>query len=403
MKNRAKIFLPILALLTGLGVAGGLILTRPKLERTEVVARAPLVRVIQVQYSELVLTVKSQGTVRPRVESSLVAQVDGRIDWVSPDFADGGFFKKNQDLVRIEDRDFLLAVSQAEAQVAQAIVQSQREQAEADLAQEEWADLGDGAPSALALRVAAARRGSSACTSGRGHSRESQSGSRAHPYPGILRWTHSVDARRPRTVCGRGVSLARVYSTDAAEVRLPVAKDQLGYLDLGAGLNLQEASGSGPAVVLSGTIGDTSYSWPGRIVRTGSEFDAKTRMLPLFARVDDPLGKASDAAGAPLPIGMFVDAEIEGKRLGKALLIPREALRPGNQVLVVDADSRLRFQGRTAISCRSRCGCTDLGSFRWRAGLHLCIVDTAIDGMKVRTIEESSLFFKRTPIVEEVM
>ena len=52
MKSRAKILLPLLVLLMGLGAAAGLILTRPKLERTEVVARVPLVRVIQVKHSE---------------------------------------------------------------------------------------------------------------------------------------------------------------------------------------------------------------------------------------------------------------------------------------------------------------------------------------------------------------
>jgi RND family efflux transporter MFP subunit len=401
MKNRAKIFLPILALLTGLGVVGGLIVTRPKLERTEVAARAPLVRVIQAQYSELVLTVKSQGTVRPRIESSLVAQVDGRIDWVSPAFADGGFFKKNQDLVRIEDRDFLLAVSQAEAQVAQAIVQSQREQAEADLAQEEWADLGDGAPSALALRVpqlaeARARVQAAEATLEKANLDLERTRIRAS-FDGRIQST-LVDLGQ---YVGRGVSLARVYSTDAAEVRLPVAKDQLGYLDLGTGLNLQEASGGGPAVVLSGTIGDTSYSWPGRIVRTGSEFDAKTRMLPLFARVDDPLGKARDTAGAPLPIGMFVDAEIEGKRLGKALLIPREALRPGNQVLVVDADSRLRFRDVQLFRVDRDVAVLTSGL---SDGELVCTsnVDTAIDGMKVRTIEEPALL-QTDPDRPEVM
>jgi RND family efflux transporter MFP subunit len=393
MKNRAKIFLPILALLTGLGVVGGLIVTRPKLERTEVAARAPLVRVIQAQYSELVLTVKSQGTVRPRIESSLVAQVDGRIDWVSPAFADGGFFKKNQDLVRIEDRDFLLAVSQAEAQVAQAIVQSQREQAEADLAQEEWADLGDGAPSALALRVpqlaeARARVQAAEATLEKANLDLERTRIRAS-FDGRIQST-LVDLGQ---YVGRGVSLARVYSTDAAEVRLPVAKDQLGYLDLGTCLNLQEASG--------GAIGDTSYSWPGRIVRTGSEFDAKTRMLPLFARVDDPLGKARDTAGAPLPIGMFVDAEIEGKRLGKALLIPREALRPGNQVLVVDADSRLRFRDVQLFRVDRDVAVLTSGL---SDGELVCTsnVDTAIDGMKVRTIEEPALL-QTDPDRPEVM
>jgi RND family efflux transporter MFP subunit len=390
MKSRAKILLPLLVLLMGLGAAAGLILTRPKLERTEVVARVPLVRVIRVKHSKLALTVKSQGTVRPRVESSLVAQVAGRIDWVSPGFAEGGFFMRNQDLVRIEDRDFRLAVSQAEAQVAQAMVQVQREQAEADLAEEEWADLGQGEPSALAMREpqlaeAKARVQAAEATLEKTKLDLERTRIRAS-FDGRIQST-LVDLGQ---YVARGTSLARIYSTDAAEVRLPVAKDQLAYLDLGAGLNLRGANGSGPAVVLSGTIGDTTYSWPGRIVRTGSEFDAKTRMLPLFARVDDPLGKASEAAGAPLPIGMFVDAEIEGKRLHRAIVVPREALRSGGQVLVVDADSRLRFRDVQIFRVNRDIAVLTSGL---SDGEFVCTsaVDIAIEGMKVRTFEESGL------------
>ena len=152
MTNRAKAVLPILALLTGIAIAASLMVARPEVERQEVTTLAPLVRVMEVELSELTLSVESQGTVKPRVESSIVAQVAGRIDWVSPQFAEGGFFKRGQKLIRIEDRDFRLAVSQAEAQVAQALVQVHREQAEADLAKQEWADLGTGAPTSLALR-----------------------------------------------------------------------------------------------------------------------------------------------------------------------------------------------------------------------------------------------------------
>jgi hypothetical protein len=43
-------------------------------------------------------------------------------------------------------------------------------------------------------------------------------------------------------------------------------------------------------------------------------------------------------------VGLFVEAVIEGRRLADAVVLPREALREGHRVLVVDADERLRYR-----------------------------------------------------------
>jgi RND family efflux transporter MFP subunit len=343
---------------------------------------------MEVRHSELPLTVESQGTVRPRVESSLVAQVDGRIDWVSKDFAEGGFFKKGQELVRIEDRDFRLVVAQAEAQVAQARVQVELEKAEADLAREEWSELVDGEPTALALREPQLAEAKARLQAARAMLE------RAELDLERTRIRASFDGRVRSTLVdlgqfvGRGTSLARVYSTDAAEIRLPVAKDQLDYLDLGDGLNLAGAEGQGPDVAIRGTIGDRSYSWSGRIVRAGSEFDPQTRMLPLFARVDDPFGAAREAAGAPLPIGLFVDAEIQGKRLLEAVVVPRQAIRSGNQVLVVDDQGRIEFRQVELFRIDRDVAVLISGL---SDGERVCVsaLDTAIEGMRVRTVEDA--------------
>ena len=388
MKRQAKILLPILVVILGVVGALALIGSRPEVERSEPTARPPLVRVMTVRHSELPLTVESQGTVRPRLESSLVAQVDGRIDWVSRDFAEGGFFEKGQELIRIEDRDFLLAVSQADAQVAQAHVQVELEKAEADLAREEWSELVEGEPSALALREpqlaeAEARLQAARAVLERAQLDLERTRIRAF-FDGRVQST-LVDLGQ---YVGRGTGLARVYSTDAAEIRLPVAKDQLGFLDLGDGLNLEGADGQGPAVAIRGTIGDRSYSWSGRIVRAGSEFDPQTRMLPLFARVDDPFGAARESAGAPLPIGLFVDAEIQGKRLLEAVVVPREAIRPGNQVLVVDDQGRIEFRQVEPFRIDRDVAILTSGL---SDGELVCVsaLDTAIEGMQVRTVEDT--------------
>ena len=50
--------------------------------------------------------VESFGTVKPRTQSILFAQVAGQITQVSGQFRDGGFFEKGDVLVQLDDRDY---------------------------------------------------------------------------------------------------------------------------------------------------------------------------------------------------------------------------------------------------------------------------------------------------------
>lgn len=98
------------------------------------------------------LKVEAQGEVRPQIEINLVPQVGGKIVKVSPNFIQGGIFKKGEVLLEIEAADFEIAVIQAEAEVAQVEQNLVREIAEGELARKDFEDLGRGTPSALALR-----------------------------------------------------------------------------------------------------------------------------------------------------------------------------------------------------------------------------------------------------------
>ena len=290
MTRKAKIFLPIAVLLIGVALAVAIVKARPSVDRQEAAALPPLVRVMEAQAQDLVLVVRSQGTVRPLVESTAVAQVAGRIDWVSPSFAEGGFFSKGDKLVQIDRRDYELAVSQAEAQVAQAQVRLQLEEAEAALAREEWLELGSGDGSPLALRepqLAEARAAIQAAEAALEKARlDLERTSIRAQFDGRIR-SKLVDLGQ---FINRGTPVANVHSTDVAEIRLPVGKDELTFVGLDPSLRLHGADDRGPEVVLRAQIGRSDFAWRGVIVRTGSEFDANTRMLPLFARVEDPYG-----------------------------------------------------------------------------------------------------------------
>ena len=65
-------------------------------------------------------------------------------------------------------------------------------------------------------------------------------------------------------------------------------------------------------------------------------------MVHVVAQVENPYGREGDRA--PLAVGMFVEAEIRGRSSGKVFALPRSVLRAGNEVLLVDASSKLRVR-----------------------------------------------------------
>lgn len=370
---------------------------KPEPERQEQKTPAPLVQVLEVEVRPVQLDVPSQGTVEPRTESTLVAQVAGRITGVADGFAEGGFFQRGQTLVQIDPRDYQLAVADAEAALAQARVGLEREQAEAELARQEWEELGRGGePSALLLRkpqLAQARANVEAARAAVERAGLNLSRTRVTaPFDGRVR-RKQADVGQ---FVGAGTPLAEVYATSFAEIRLPVAREDLAYLDVGVGWTADSGGAEqGPLVELTGELAGRTLTWNGRVVRTAAEIDPQSRLLAVFARVDDPLNldnadrNGTAGAGPPLPMGMFVEASIAGRTLDAAVVLPRRALRgkarsADAEVMVVDDDGRLSFRPVEVV--RTRGDEVVIGS-GLTAGERVVVsrLDEAVEGMTVRT------------------
>lgn len=333
MTSKLKIFLPLLVVAAGAFAAVLLVKAAPEAETVEPTTPPPLVRVIEAASRDLRLDVTTQGTVAPHTETTIVAQVGGRIVEVAPAFAEGGAFREGDVLVRIDPTDYELAVSQAEARVAQAETALVRTEAEAAVAREEWEEIHspDGGesdePNPLALREPQLAEARAALDSARAQLEQARVNlertSVEAPFDGRVR---EKQADLGQSV-SPGTPLGRVFATDYAEVRLPVPVDQLAYLEV----DLTGAMEDGPGVALSAELAGARRTWPARIVRTAGAIDADTRMLGLVARVDRPYGdrpgEPAAVAGVPLPMGLFVDATIAGRPVEGVIVLPRSALR----------------------------------------------------------------------------
>ncbi len=369
-----------------LGLAGlaamTMIRNRPVVETRPPDIAPPGVRVHVVALEDVALAVTSEGTVRPRTESELVPEVSGRVMSVAPSFAEGGFFEAGDVLVTIDPFDYEQAVVTARAQLAQSRLRLAEEEAEAEVAQREWDSLGEGDPRELTLRKPQLDDARAAVAAAEASlvraERDLERASITAPYAGRVR-RKDVDVGQFVTM---GSSVATVYAVDRAEIRLPLPDNELAYLNLPLAYRGGE-NRQGPQVTLRSTFAGESHAWNGRIVRTESEIDPISRMVHVVAEVDDPYRPGPDPDRPPLAVGMYVDAQIEGRRFRQIAVVPRSGLRGRSQVMVVDGESRLRFRDVEILRMTA-------GSIYVRAGLAngervvVSTLDSPTDGMQVQ-------------------
>lgn len=341
--TRTVQLLVVLAVLAvGLLLVGLVFLTKgdPPTEAPAVLV--PTVSVVVAAPESRGLSVVAHGTVAPRTESDLVAEVRGRIVSVSPALEAGGFFSAGDALLRLDGREHEIAVERARAAVKLARSESRLAVAEAarrrELSRRGIASSADLEQFESRASVADASLEQARANLAQADLDLERTVVRA-PFDGRVR-ERRVDLGQ---FVGPGALLARIFAVDYAEVRLPIRTEDLAYVDVPLGVGADGVEGLDTPVTLRAQLGGEEIEWLARLVRTEGEIDLETRMLNVVARVKDPYARHAKGR-APLPVGLFVRAEIEGRRLDEAYVLPTVALRDAGRVFLVDADGRLRFR-----------------------------------------------------------
>ena len=97
-----------------------------RIENTEL---ARMVRIVEAPVIELVPMAEGYGPVRPARVWTAVAQVAGRAIEIHPKLRNGEILPEDELLVRIDPTDYELALSQAQAQLAELDVQEENSRA----------------------------------------------------------------------------------------------------------------------------------------------------------------------------------------------------------------------------------------------------------------------------------
>jgi RND family efflux transporter MFP subunit len=382
--NRRKALLPIAVFLFALLVGALLLATAPRVEKADVPETVRAVRVLDAIPRALPLVVRSQGTVTPRTESALIPEVSGRVVWTSPSLVSGGFFEEGEPLLRLDRDDVNTALTRARANLARALGEWEHASSNLrrleNLANQDIVSSSQLDDARRGARVAEAMLEESRAARTQAERDVARAEIRA-PFSGRVR-EESVDLGQFVT---RGQAVGTIYATDYVEIRLPIPDDQLAFLELPlfGGAPVDE----GPDVTLRARFAGAEHEWQGRIVRTEGEIDPKSRLVHVVARVEEPYSEA--AHRAPLAIGLFVEAEIEGPVAEDVLEVPRSALREKNELLVVDAENKLRLHPIELLRLDRE---SALVRAQMPEGMRICVspVTAFVPGMPVTPVPSGS-------------
>jgi RND family efflux transporter MFP subunit len=333
-----------------------------------------LVEILPLEVSAQQFTISSQGTVRPRTQTILSAEVSGSIVSISRKFTAGGVFEKGESLMRIDPSNYAVAVDRAEALVFQRQIEfdgAKKLRSQGYRAESEFASAAAALASAKADLVNAQRNLERTFI--------------RLPYEGIVL---SKNADLGQFV-NPGTQLGITFATDVAEIRLPLTDQDLAFVNLPNTVDIAATGGAeGPEVLLSAVRKGKLTEWRAHIVRSEGVVDERSRVTYAVAQIDDPYQLHGD--GEPLPIGTFVAAKIDGSNPVEVIRVPRIALRGSDQVLVVDSENKIDIRTVDVVRSDAR-----YAYIRDGVSAGERITTTAIEapsnGMSVRTAESASI------------
>ncbi len=347
-----------------------------------------------VNSARLEMRVESQGIVAPRTRTTLISEVSGAVLDVSDAFVVGGTFKTGDMLLTLDPTDYQVALQRAEAKLISFKALMELEKARSVQAEKEWGMTGRPKSEAplLALRKPYLLEAQANLLQAEAEVRQAKVKLAKTiikaPYAGMVSKKLADIGQFVTT----GTRIGETFAIDFVEIRLPLTEKDLTMME---GLS-SKATLAGTDVILSGTVDGMNSSWPAVIERSEGVVDQLNRSQYIVARVPDPYGvnrtavkgqtastESTDKKQAPLRVGTFIKASIQGKVLNDVFKIPRSALLEGSRVGLVDENSLLQIISVIVVS-------TDDDHYYISEGLVngqeviISALGTPIEGLKLR-------------------
>ena len=286
------------------------------------------------------IKIKSTGTTTPITQTVLTSEVGGEVIYRSKKFSEGSSVISGEILAKIDDTDLQLQYKNALLQLASAEVQFAVQQAEAEIAQEAWDQVGEGVPQELTTKKPQLKQAKAALEVAKAQVQSAEKKLNkteiTAPYTGRIQ---NINIDLGSTIIP-GQPVGSMYTSNEIEVTLSVKDSDLQFLDIpmdGRKLNSDQKS----IVIIKSLYKGEMQEWAGNLERVDGVIDPMTRMIKLIANFKNNFIEETKPI---LPIGLFVEAEINGKQLEDIFMIPNSALTPNDELLFLNQDDALEIR-----------------------------------------------------------
>ena len=286
------------------------------------------------------IKIKSTGTTTPITQTVLTSEVGGEVIYRSKKFSEGSSVISGEILAKIDDTDLQLQYKNALLQLASAEVQFAVQQAEAEIAQEAWDQVGEGIPQELTTKKPQLKQAKAALEVAKAQVQSAEKKLNkteiTAPYTGRIQ---NINIDLGSTIIP-GQPVGSMYTSNEIEVTLSVKDSDLQFLDIpmdGRKLNPDQKS----IVIIKSLYKGEMQEWAGNLERVDGVIDPMTRMIKLIANFKNNFIEETKPI---LPIGLFVEAEINGIQLEDIFMIPNSALTPNDELLVLNQDDALEIR-----------------------------------------------------------
>jgi len=286
------------------------------------------------------IKIKSTGTTTPITQTVLTSEVGGEVIYRSKKFSEGSSVISGEILAKIDDTDLQLQYKNALLQLASAEVQFAVQQAEAEIAQEAWDQVGEGVPQELTTKKPQLKQAKAALEVAKAQVQSAEKKLNkteiTAPYTGRIQ---NINIDLGSTIIP-GQPVGSMYTSNEIEVTLSVKDSDLQFLDIpmdGRKLNPDQKS----IVIIKSLYKGEMQEWVGNLERVDGVIDPMTRMIKLIANFKNNFIEETKPI---LPIGLFVEAEINGKQLEDIFMIPNSALTPNDELLFLNQDDALEIR-----------------------------------------------------------
>jgi RND family efflux transporter MFP subunit len=324
----------------------------------------PLVSVLRPLISSEQLVVSSTGSVAVRSYVSLMSQVSGRVVATSKALRNGGKFAAGETLVTLEQRDFILALAQVQADVTSARASLQLSEAEAsvDIISYQRLNPGKAVPPLIAKepQIAQANAQLQAAVARRDIAQVNLDRSvYSLPFSGRVVESSADEGQ----MLNSSQSFGRVYALDAVEIVISLAPQELAKI--------------APAENRVAMITADGFTFEGRIDRISAERDPRTRFSQVFLTSNN---------GSQLTPGTFVSVKLSGPIIENTFKLPVSSLQVGQTFWIVK-DGTISSVPANILG-RSN-GQYLVEAFEYAEGIVTGTVPGARDGLPVRLVERN--------------